>query len=117
MTLQQLLGEASRQSYSPPTFCRVESWCAGAAYQSSFRPNCTCREVVAVLVMTPAVGEIPDGVKATSFGILKFARFNKLKISARNCRFSRSLIFVSFIVEKSHVASPGPRSVFLPRLP
>src|SRR6476646_4822766 len=56
-------------------------------HQSSFSPNCTCREVVVVLVITPSVGETPDGVNTTSLGMLKFARLSKLKISARNCKF------------------------------
>jgi len=53
-------------------------------HQSNFKPNCTWRAVVAVLVMIPAVGETPEGVKTTSFGWLKFARLRMLKISARN---------------------------------
>jgi hypothetical protein len=40
--------------------------------------------VVDVLVITPAVGETPVGVKATAFGALKLARFRRLKSSARN---------------------------------
>ena len=58
--------------------------------------------------MAPAVGETPEGVNTTAFGKLKFARFSKLNISARNCRFRRSLMRVSFNVEKSQVARPGP---------
>src|ERR1700732_4090693 len=84
------------------------------SYQSSLRPNCTWRDVVDVLVMAPAVGETPEGGKTTGFGKLKFARLRRLKISARNCRFSRSRIRVSFSTEKSHVASPGPINVSLP---
>ena len=34
--------------------------------------------------MAPAVGETLEGVKATPLGVLKFARFSRLKISARN---------------------------------
>jgi hypothetical protein len=56
----------------------------GRLHQSNFKPNCTCREVVEVLVIAPAVGETPDGVNTTALGKLKFARFNRLKISARN---------------------------------
>src|SRR6266581_1266736 len=33
------------------------------SYQWSFRANCTCRELVEVLVMAPAVPDRPDGVK------------------------------------------------------
>jgi hypothetical protein len=53
-------------------------------YQSSFSPNCTWREVVEVLVITPAVGETPEGVKTMALGWLKFARLRRLNISARN---------------------------------
>lgn len=53
-------------------------------HQRSLRPNCTCREVLEVLVMAPAVGETPEGVKTTALGRLKLARFSRLKISARN---------------------------------
>ena len=45
---------------------------------------------------------------------LKFARFNRLKNSARNCTlpFSpRKPTFVSFTTEKSHVAKPGLRKM------
>lgn len=60
------------------------------SHQSSFSPNCTCRDVVDVLVMAPAVPESPvgfaavGGVKTMRFGVLKLARFSRLKISARN---------------------------------
>ena len=51
------------------------------------------------------------------FGVLKLARFSRLKISARNCRFRFSRMCVSFMTEKSHVASPGPMNVSLPKFP
>src|SRR6267378_4621072 len=97
---------------------RVEA--AGDApvlHQRSLRPNWTWREVVEVLVITPAVGETPEGVKTTALGRLKFARLSRLNISARNWRFSRSRICVSFKTEKSQVASPGPINVSLPTFP
>src|SRR5713101_8895442 len=53
-------------------------------YQSSFTPNWTWRDVVDVLVITPAVGETPEGVNTTALGRLKFARLRRLNISARN---------------------------------
>ena len=34
----------------------------GIPYQISFNPNCTCRDVVEVLVIAPAVPETPEGV-------------------------------------------------------
>ena len=60
------------------------------SYQISFSPNCTCREVVEVLVIAPAVPDTPAGVNTIRFGVLKLARFRRLKISARNCRLNRS---------------------------
>src|ERR1700730_10669553 len=89
----------------------------GAHYQSSLRPNWIWREVVEVLVMAPAVGLTPDGVKATPLGVLKLARFSRLKSSARNCRLRPSRIRVSLNVEKSQGASPGPMRVLRPALP
>src|SRR5690348_12740986 len=94
-----------------------------AFYQSSFNPNWTWRDVVDVLVIEPAVPERPvrfaavGGVKTMRFGVLKLARFKRLKISARNWTLSRSRTRVSLRTEKSHVASPGPVYVFLPALP
>jgi hypothetical protein len=61
-----------------------------ALYQISFNPNWTCRDAVEVLVIAPAVPKTPEGVNAIRFGVLKLARFRRLKISARNCRFNRS---------------------------
>ena len=77
-------------------------------YQVSFKPNCTCRAVVEVEVITPAEPETPGGVKVIRLGVLKFARFSRLKISARNCRLNRSRSCVFLMAEKSHVAKPGP---------
>src|SRR5271169_6269703 len=98
---------------------RSSSWKLLAAffYQSSFKANCTCLDVVEVLVIAPAVPETPVGVKTIRFGVLKFARFSRLKSSARNWIVSRSLTAVFLIVEKSHVASPGPLTESLPRFP
>ncbi len=61
-----------------------------------------------MLVIAPAVPERPEGVKTIKLGVLKFARLSRLKSSARNWIVSRSLTAVFLIVEKSHVASPGP---------
>ena len=95
---------------------------AGASrYQINFNPNCTWREVVEVLVIAPAVPEVfvpeVEEVKVIRLGVLKFARFSRLKISARNWRESRSCNLVVLKAEKSHVARPGPVSVSRPRLP
>src|SRR5215469_13209629 len=92
-------------------------------HQSSFKPNCTCRDVVDVLVIAPAVPDTPDGfaavggVKVMRFGVLKLARFSRLKSSARNCTLKRSLIRVFLNTEKSQVASPGPMKELRPRFP
>ena len=75
-------------SPQPQTLARW--WLARLSYQISFKPNCTCREVVEVLAIAPAVPEIPEGVNTIRFGVLKFARFRRLKISARNCKLNRS---------------------------
>jgi hypothetical protein len=56
----------------------------GVFYQSILSPNWIWRDGVDVLVMTPAVGETPVGVKVMAFGVLKFVRFNTLNNSARN---------------------------------
>src|ERR1700722_10750775 len=52
---------------------RWPAW-PGRCYQRSFRPNWIWREVVAVEVMTPAVGEGPPVAAAntTGFGVFKF---------------------------------------------
>ena len=56
-------------------------------YQSSLSANCTWRAVVDVLVIAPAVPETPlgllavGGVKTIRLGVLKLARFRRLKIS------------------------------------
>src|SRR5450432_1173988 len=90
---------------------------ANTRYHSSFSPNWTWRDVVDVLVIAPAVGETPEGVNTTALGKLKFSRFNRLNISALNCRLNRSLMRVSFSAEKSQVARPGPMMASLPTLP
>src|SRR4029077_8832094 len=92
-------------------------------YQSNLRPNWIWREVVEVLVMAPAVPERPvrfvavGGVKTMRLGVLKLARFRRLKISARNWRLRRSRMAVSFSTEKSQVARAGPMYVSRPALP
>src|SRR5258708_31032470 len=91
--------------------------------QSSSSATCPCRDVVEVLVIAPPVPDNPlglvavGGVNTIRLGVLKFARFSRLKISARNCRFRLSRIRVFFNTEKSHVASPRPIYVSLPTLP
>src|ERR1700686_3474896 len=58
--------------------------------------------------------------KTLVLGYPKFARFNMLKISIRNCAlpFSpKNGSAVSFTTEKSHSPNPGPRSMFREELP
>src|SRR5271169_1236058 len=86
-------------------------------HQSSFKANCTWRAVVDVLVMTPAEPDTPDGVNTIRLGVLKLARFNRLKISARNCRLRRSCSWVFLMAEKSQVARPGPTRLLRVALP
>lgn len=74
----------SEEQISEGEWERSPSSTSECRYQSSFSANCTCREVVEVPVMAPAVPETPVGVKVINAGVLKFARFARLKISARN---------------------------------
>lgn len=59
-----------------------------SCHQINFNPNCSWRDVVEVLVIAPAVPDVfvpdVDEVKVIRFGVLKFARLSRLKISARN---------------------------------
>ena len=73
-------------------------------YQSSFRPNCTWRDVVDVLVIAPAVGETPEGVKTIALGRLKFARFNKVE-------YLRAKLQIQPLTESAFLSTPkNPRS-------
>src|SRR5712691_2573220 len=73
--------------------------------------------------MSPAAGawtgvvELGRSTCVIKLGVLKLARFKRLKSSARNCRFSLSRIRVSFLAEKSQVANPGPRYSSRPTFP
>lgn len=66
--------------------------------------------------MAPAVPDtfvpVAEEVKIIKFGVLKFARLSKLKISVRNWRASRSRRLVVLRAEKSDVANPGSIKVF-----
>jgi hypothetical protein len=56
-------------------------------HHNSFNPNCTCRELVDVEVMRPAVADgstVVAEVKTTGFGLLKLVRLKMLNSSARN---------------------------------
>jgi|ERR1700757_1882893 hypothetical protein len=81
-------------------------------YQISFSPNWIGRDLVDMRVIAPAAPETPEGVNVIRLGVLKLARFSRLKISARNWRLRRSRREVVLKAEKSQVArkSPGSRS-------
>ena len=72
-------------------------------------------------MIAPAVPDVfvpvAEEVNVIRFGVLKFARFNRLKISARNCSEIPSPNLVVLKAEKSHVASPGPIKVSRPKSP
>ena len=62
-----------------------------AAQKLSFIPNWICREVVEVVLMTPAAAAgTPVFVRTIGEGIPQFAWFKILKTSARNCMFHLS---------------------------
>jgi len=71
-----------------------------------------------VLVIAPAVPEtfvpVDEEVKVIRFGVLKFARFSRLKISARNCTWNRLLIGITLKTEKSSLWKPGPGTCVTP---
>src|SRR5262249_4377455 len=87
----------------------------------NFRPNCTCRADVLVLVIRPKV-DCSVGVAAVPpntvrLGVLKLARFRALNISARTCiRLVRGRLNV-FVRLRSSVATPGIVIVPRDRLP
>src|SRR5690348_14462290 len=88
-------------------------------HHTNFSPSWIWRDVVDVAVITPAVGlgVVDAELNTTAFGVAKFARFRRLKNSARNCRLTRSEIAVFFSSDASSSASPGPTSTFLPTFP
>src|SRR4029077_1285173 len=65
-----------------------------------------------VLPITPK-----DLLVAVRTGLPKLGWLKISNISVRNCRLSRSVIFVSLVTEKSVLINPGPVMVSRPRLP
>src|ERR1041384_8703699 len=63
-------------------------------------------------VIRPKVGE-PRKLS----GKLKFGWLKRLKASARNCRFTRSVKWVFFTSDAFTLLNPGPSRIFLPALP
>src|SRR6516164_7333992 len=90
-----------------------------AYHQISFKPNCTWREVVSVLVIRPAVATgLPLAPNKLVFwtGGAKLARFRMLKNSERNCAWNRSVILMFLKSEVSKSARPGPVRMLRPAL-
>src|SRR5258708_24455203 len=83
----------------------------------TFNENWICREVPAVLLISP------NPLPSTTFdGNPKFTMLNTLKNSARNCTIPNSFFprrpnDVSLIKLKSKSLYPGPRNVSLPNEP
>jgi hypothetical protein len=71
---------------------------------------------VAVLVICPAVGETPGGVKTMAFGVLKLALFRIIE-KLRAKLEVQPLAYPSILEQQSSVAKPGPMNVSLPRFP
>src|SRR5712664_981906 len=97
----------------------------GAAehHQINFKANCICRDGVCVDVISPA---FPIGLPLESKrfrlsrGGAKFVWFRRLKNSALNWTLNASeirLIRLFFNRDESRFTSPGPISVFRPKLP
>ena len=51
-----------------------EHHCARECHHNSFTASCTCRAVVDVLVIAPAVPETPQGVKSDQVGRIRSLR-------------------------------------------
>jgi hypothetical protein len=73
--------QANRASFEP-----MKTKSSGVVHQINFSPSWIWREVVEVAVITPAVGLgiVVAELNTTAFGVAKFARFSRLKNSARN---------------------------------
>ncbi len=68
-------------------------------------------------MIAPAVPERPEGVKTIKLGVFEVRSVEQVEEFGRNWIVSRSLTAVFLIVEKSHVASPGPLTESLARFP
>src|SRR4026209_1775178 len=101
--------------FPPSVFHRNET------QNTSFKASWTCRDEVVVRVISPALENgTPFRSNTLKAGRAKFARLNRLKNSARNCRLVFSLIMgsgVLFTSVKSNFAIPGATIVLRPRLP
>ena len=73
-----------------------------------------------MLLIAPAVPDTPVGVNTMRFGVLKFARSSKLKISALNCTECLALRVTFLNNAMSHWYWPGlytPSRGALPKVP
>src|SRR4030095_8150102 len=85
-----------------------------------FTPSCTCLAVVTVDVIRPHVGDTSPAALVNAMrpdGTAKFARLNRLKISIRAWIECDRCSGNDLIIDRSKLTSPGPVSVFRPRLP
>lgn len=82
-------------------------------------PNCSCREVVAVLVICPKLGGMtpPCENTVTSSGSAKFGLLNRLNASALNCTLVCSVILFDFSSERSTERRFGPINAFRATFP
>src|ERR1700746_1749110 len=85
----------------------------------NFNPNCTWRDVVTVVEITPQLGAMVVAlVKAVSpLGTLEFGWVGRLNISARNSNRRVASSANDFATERSKLTMPGPISVSRPRFP
>src|SRR5262245_44164652 len=73
--------------------------------------------MVASVVITPADELIAPLENTVAFGVPKFVRLSRLKISVRNCKPTRSVKEVLLKTDRSTLARPGPLNTPLPRFP
>src|ERR1700730_6253762 len=92
-------------------------------YKINFKANCICRDGVWVDVIKPALPmglPLESKIFRLSRGGAKFVWFRRLKNSALNWTLNESeirLMRLFFSRDESRLISPGPISVFLPKLP
>ena len=84
----------------------------------TFNPTWICRDSIVVAVTRPAEGAgAPEVVNTMGAGIPKPAWLKRLKNSARNCKFHRSVKRVALKRERSNDRNPGPINIFRPAFP
>src|SRR5258705_10384862 len=73
--------------------------------------------MVASVVISPADGLTEAPEKTVAFGVPRFVRFSRLKISDLNCKFTRSDRAVFLKTDRSTSARPGPLYTPRPKFP